>query len=112
MKYIIGIIIGITSILIIIVRNIDIYVRSGWGVEVIPLQVCHIGSIIVGLALILKKKWLILVSFSFEYLILWSLYVLIKFIQLVHCLNVDIKNISCQSQLIIKNAFIFSYSVG
>lgn len=67
-KYIVGIIIGVISILIIIVRNIDIYVRSGWGVEVIPLQVCHIGSIIVGLALILKKEWLILVSFCFNIL--------------------------------------------
>lgn len=65
-KYIVGIIIGAISILIIIVRNIDIFVRSGWGVEVIPLQVCHIGSIIVGLALILKKKWLLLVSFCFN----------------------------------------------
>ena len=65
-KYIVGIIIGAISILIIIVRNIDIFIRSGWGVEVIPLQVCHIGSIVVGLALILKKKWLLLVSFCFN----------------------------------------------
>jgi len=65
-KYIVGVVIGIVSILIILVRNVDIYIRSGWGVEVIPLQVCHIGSIIVGLALILKKKWLLLVSFCFN----------------------------------------------
>lgn len=67
-KYIIGIIIGIISILIILIRNIDIYIRNGWDLEVIPLQVCHIGSIIVGLSLILKKKWLILVSFCFNML--------------------------------------------
>ncbi len=65
-KYIIGVIIGSISIFIICIRNIDIFVRSGWGVEVIPLQVCHIGSIIVGLALIFKKKWLLLVSFCFN----------------------------------------------
>lgn len=65
-KYIVGVIIGSISLFIIILRNIDIFVRSGWGVEVIPLQVCHIGSIIVGLALILKKKWLLLVSFCFN----------------------------------------------
>lgn len=65
-KYIIGIVTGSISILILIVRNIDIFVRSGWGVEVIPLQVCHIGSLIVGLALILRKKWLLLVSFCFN----------------------------------------------
>ena len=65
-KYIIWLIIGSISILIIIVRNIDIFIRSGWNLEVIPFQVCHIGSIIVGLALILKKKWLLLVSFCFN----------------------------------------------
>lgn len=65
-KYIVGIVMGAISILILVVRNIDIYIRSGWDLEVIPLQVCHIGSIIVGLALILKKKWLLLVSFCFN----------------------------------------------
>jgi len=67
-KYVVGIVIGVISILIIIARNVDIFIRSGWGVEVIPLQACHIGSIIVGLALILKKKWLLLVSFCFNML--------------------------------------------
>ncbi|MBQ4509240.1 MAG: YwaF family protein [Clostridia bacterium] len=54
------------SVSILIIRNIDIFVRSGWGVEVIPLQVCHIGSLITGFALIFKKKWLILTSFCFN----------------------------------------------
>ncbi len=40
--------------------------RSGWGPEVIPLQVCHIGSIVAGLALILRKKWLPATSFCFH----------------------------------------------
>lgn len=66
LKYFVGFIIGTISLFIIIIRNVDIYLRSGWGVEVIPLQVCHIGSIIVGLALILKRKWLLLVSFCFN----------------------------------------------
>ena len=65
-KYTVGYILGSISLLILIVRNIDIYVRSGWDVEVIPLQVCHIGSIVTGLALILKKRWLILTSFGFN----------------------------------------------
>ena len=65
-KYIIGIILGSISIFILIIRNIDIYIRSGWDLEVIPLQVCHIGSVIAGLALILKKKWLILTAFCFN----------------------------------------------
>ena len=65
-KSLCGYILGSISVLILIVRNVDIFVRSGWGVEVIPLQVCHIGSLIAGLALILKKKWLILTAFCFN----------------------------------------------
>lgn len=61
-----GMILGSISVLILIIRNIDIFLRSGWDLEVIPLQVCHIGSIIAGLALILRKKWLILTSFCFN----------------------------------------------
>lgn len=65
-KKIVGYVLGIISLFIIVIRNIDIYVRSGWGVEVIPLQVCHIGSIIAGLSVILKKKWLIATSVCFN----------------------------------------------
>lgn len=65
-KYLLGCILGSISILILIARNVDIFVRNGWDPEVIPLQVCHIGSIIAGLALILKKKWLILTAFCFN----------------------------------------------
>ena len=53
-KYILGIILGSISIFILVIRNVDIYIRNGWDLEVIPLQVCHIGSVIAGLALILK----------------------------------------------------------
>ena len=52
--------------LILLVRNVDIYVRNGWDLEVIPLQVCHIGSLIAGFALIFKKKWLTLTAFCFN----------------------------------------------
>ncbi len=65
-KNTVGIILGILSLLVIVVRNVDIYVRSGWGHEVIPLQVCHIGSIVAGLGLILRKKWLLATSFCFH----------------------------------------------
>lgn len=65
-KYTVGCILGTISVFILIVRNIDIYDRSGWCVDVIPLQVCHIGSLVSGLSLILKKKWLILTSFCFN----------------------------------------------
>ncbi len=62
----VGYILGSISLLILIVRNVDIFTRSGWDLEVIPLQVCHIGSIIAGLALILKRRWLILTTFCFN----------------------------------------------
>lgn len=67
-KNLLGYILGGISVAILLVRNIDIYIRSGWDLEVIPLQVCHIGSIVAGLALLLKKKWLILTSFCFHLL--------------------------------------------
>ena len=61
-----GIILGVISILTLVVRNVDIFIRDGWDLEVIPLQVCHIGSLIAGLALITKKKWLISTAFCFN----------------------------------------------
>ena len=65
-KYIVGAALGAISILIIVVRNVDIFVRSGWDLEVIPLQVCHIGSLVTGFALITKRKWLISTAFCFN----------------------------------------------
>ena len=65
-KNILGLVLGGISIFILIIRNIDIFVRNGWDLEVIPLQVCHIGSVIAGLALIFKKKWLISTAVCFN----------------------------------------------
>lgn len=65
-KYIVGAVLGAVSILILVVRNVDIFVRSGWDLEIIPLQVCHIGSLIAGLALITKRKWMISTAFCFN----------------------------------------------
>ena len=65
-KNIIGYVLGGLSIFILIIRNVDIFIRSGWDLEVIPLQVCHIGSLVAGLCLIFKRKWLILTAFCFN----------------------------------------------
>ncbi len=65
-KYIVGAVLGAISLLIIIVRNLDIFIRQGWDLEVIPLQVCHIGSIVTGIALLTKNKSLIVTSFCFN----------------------------------------------
>ena len=65
-KNILGYVLGGISIFILVIRNVDIFIRNGWDLEVIPLQVCHIGSLIAGLALIIKKKWLTLTAFCFN----------------------------------------------
>lgn len=65
-RYAVGIILGLINLGIIVLRNVDIYLREGMGLEVIPLQICHIGSIIVGLALIFRSKWLLLTGFCFN----------------------------------------------
>lgn len=65
-KYRVGAVLGAISVLILIVRNVDIFVRNGWDLEVIPLQVCHIGSLVAGLALLTKKRWLIATAFCFN----------------------------------------------
>lgn len=65
-KHTVGCILGSISVLILILRNVDIFISTGWDLEVIPLQVCHIGSLIAGLALLLRKKWLMLTAFCFH----------------------------------------------
>ncbi len=65
-KSVCGYILGGISIFILLIRNVDIFIRSGWDLEVIPLQVCHIGSLVAGLALLLKRKWLVLTAFCFH----------------------------------------------
>lgn len=65
-KYILGAVLGSISVFILIIRNVDIFLRQGWDPEVIPLQVCHIGSLVAGIALITKRKWLIVTSFCFN----------------------------------------------
>ena len=65
-KNIVGLTLGIISVLILVVRNVDIFIRDGWDLEVIPLQVCHIGSAVAGLALITKRRWLMATAFCFN----------------------------------------------
>ena len=65
-KNIVGTVLGGISVFILLLRNVDIFIRNGWEVEVIPLQVCHIGSLVAGLALLTKSKCLITTSFCFH----------------------------------------------
>ena len=63
---VISLVLGILSFAVLITRNVDIYVRCGVDLEIIPLQVCHVGNIVTGLALTLKKRWLLITSFCFN----------------------------------------------
>lgn len=55
-KYIVGVVIGLISLGILLLRNIDIYVRTGFTPDIIPLQVCHFGNIMVFVALVFRSK--------------------------------------------------------
>ena len=65
-KHIVGMALGALSVAVLLLRNIDIFLRNGWEAEVIPLQVCHIGSLVAGLALLLRSKCLITTAFCFN----------------------------------------------
>ena len=69
-RYIIGVIIGIASLGVLIMRNVDIYMHNGFDPEIIPLQVCHFGNIMVFLALVFKSKTATAVSFSLN--MIWA----------------------------------------
>ena len=55
-RYSVGVVIGILSLAVLIMRNVDIYKSNGFDPEIIPLQVCHFGNIMVFLALVFKCK--------------------------------------------------------
>ena len=74
-KYIVGVVIGVISLGILIMRNIDIYLTNGFDPEIIPLQVCHFGNIMVFIALVFKSK----IATS----ILWTLNLLAAYASLV-----------------------------
>lgn len=55
-RYIVGVVIGVISLAILITRNIDIYLNYGFDPEIIPLQVCHFGNIMVFISLVFRSK--------------------------------------------------------
>lgn len=75
-KYIVGVVIGVISLAILIVRNIDIYINNGFDPEMIPIQVCHFGNIMVFIALVFRSK----IATS----ILWTLNILAAFASIVY----------------------------
>ncbi len=57
-KYIVGVVIGSLGLAVLLMRNLDILISNNWGFskEVIPLQFCHLGNILVFIALVFKNK--------------------------------------------------------
>lgn len=55
-KKIVGIVIGSLSLLILVIRNVNIYLTGGFHPEIIPLQVCHFGNIAVFFSLVFNVK--------------------------------------------------------
>lgn len=67
-RYIVGVVIGCVSLAILIMRNIDIAVRQGFSPEIIPLQVCHFGNILVFISLVFRSKVATSVTWSLNLL--------------------------------------------
>lgn len=55
-RYVVGCIIGVLSLGVLIMRNVYIYKCNGFDPEIIPLQVCHFGNIMVFISLIFRSK--------------------------------------------------------
>jgi len=55
-KTIVGYVIGSFALFWLVARNVDIYLANGFDPDIIPLQVCHFGCIVVFLSLIFKNK--------------------------------------------------------
>ncbi len=56
-KYIVGAILGSISLLVLLIRNIDIANNmTSFSGEIIPLQVCHFGNIMGFIALVFRSK--------------------------------------------------------
>lgn len=67
-KRIIGLILSIIAIILLLLRNIEIYIRSGYNIqpEIIPLQICHFANFVLLFAFLLKSNTLFTVAFCFN----------------------------------------------
>ena len=55
-KYIVGVVIGCLSFVVIMARMISYFVDYGFRPHALPIQLCHIGNIVVFVALVFKSK--------------------------------------------------------
>lgn len=54
--YIVGVIIGSITLGILVFRNIYIFIKDGFSMDLIPLQACHLGSIAVFITLVFRNN--------------------------------------------------------
>jgi hypothetical protein len=60
----IGIVLSALAVLILVVRNLDIWIRTGFSYEIIPLQICHFANFVLLGAFLFKNKTLFALSFT------------------------------------------------
>lgn len=64
----VGIILSVIAVLLLIARNLEIFVKSGYKIqpEIIPFQICHFANFILLFSFVLNNKTLSTVAFCFN----------------------------------------------
>jgi uncharacterized membrane protein YwaF len=60
----IGIVLSTLAVLVLVVRNADIWIRTGFSYEIIPLQICHFANFVLLGAFVFRNKALFALSFT------------------------------------------------
>ena len=62
-KRLMGIILSLLAVLLLVLRNIEIYLDRGMDAELIPLQICHFANFVMLFAFVFKNNTLFALSF-------------------------------------------------
>ena len=62
-KRILGIVLSLIAVILLVLRNIEIYLDRGFDAEIIPLQICHFANFVMLFAFIFKNNTLFSLSF-------------------------------------------------
>lgn len=63
-KRVLGIILSTIATILLILRNVEIYLERGFDAEIIPLQICHLANFIMLFSFVFKNKTLFALSFA------------------------------------------------
>ncbi|HHT39457.1 MAG: hypothetical protein RBS76_03565 [Acholeplasmatales bacterium] len=66
-KRLIGIVLSIVAVVLLFLRNLEIYLENGLDAEIIPLQICHFANFIMLFAFIFNNKTYLLYPFASTY---------------------------------------------